>query len=120
MSRIIKKMVISIFISIVVTVVAVAAFSLALPHIGAADKVSGILGWVMRFFSCSLAAFLCARGSKSKGLITGAVAGLFYALVLFALNGMASREIMPAMMAIKNLSICVLCGAIGGVLGINI
>ncbi len=120
MSNILKKMAVSIFISLVVTLVVTAAFSLALPHIGAADKISDILGWALRIFSCSLAAFLCARGSKSRGFITGAIAGLLYAIVLFALNGAASGQIMPVMQAIKNLSVCVLCGAIGGILGINI
>ncbi len=119
MSRILKKMAISIFISLVVTLIVTAAFSLALPHIGAADKISDVLGWILRIFSCLLAAFLCARGSKSKGFITGAAVGLFYALVLFSLNGAVSRQILPMMQAIKNLSLCVLSGAIGGILGIN-
>lgn len=119
MGNILKKMVVSLFISLVVTLVLTAAFSLALPHISAADKISGILGWILRIFSCLLAAFLCARGSKSKGFITGALVGLLYALVLFSLNGIVSKEIMPLLFAIKNLSVCVLCGAIGGILGVN-
>lgn len=119
MGNIVKKMAVSLLVSLVVTLVLTAAFSLALPHIGAADKISGILGYVLRIFSCVLAAFLCARGSKSKGLITGALAGLFYAFVLFALNGVASKEIMPLVPAIKNLSVCILSGAIGGIIGIN-
>ena len=119
MSKILKKMAVSVFISLVVTLVVTAAFSLALPHFGAADKISDVLGWALRILVCFLAAFLCARGSKSKGFITGALTGLFCALVLFALNGVVTRQIMPMLSAIKNLSLCVLSGAIGGILGIN-
>lgn len=119
MSKIFKKMAVSLLVSLMVTIIAAAAFSLALPHISSADKISDFLGWALRLLVCFLAAFLCARGSKSKGFITGALTGLFCALVLFALNGVVSKQIMSMLSAIKNLSVCVLCGAIGGILGIN-
>ena len=119
MNNILKRMFFSVLISLVVVLILAAAFSLALPYISRADKIATVLGWVLRSLACLFTAFLCVKGSRSKGLIKGMAVGFIYAVFILLLSMAMGEHMMKLTQMAKILSVCVLCGAIGGVWGVN-
>lgn len=71
------------------------------------------------YFSAFLAAFLCGRKSKGRGFLTGIVTATVYMAVLLALGGLFFKTMVSFPVLIKALVPCALCGAVGGILGIN-
>ena len=70
-------------------------------------------------FTTFLAAFLCARVTKRKGLVTGVISALVYEILI----------VLPSMLIHFDFSLMELCvlmaqsavsGAIGGILAINL
>lgn len=71
------------------------------------------------YFSAFLAAFLCGRKSKGRGFLTGIVTATIYMALLLVLGGLFFKTMVSLPVLIRTFLPCVLCGAIGGILGIN-
>ncbi len=72
---------------------------------------------------CALGVLLCGfiagRHSEKGGLIAGAVSGLVYTFILWLIGGLASQTVSFGACAVTALVIGIVCGAAGGILGIN-
>ena len=70
-------------------------------------------------FTALLSSFLSARASSKKGLVTGIItAFLFFILVLTA-GKIFFKATHSLSFLLKNFGIIAICGAIGGIMGIN-
>lgn len=74
---------------------------------------------VITYLCVVLCGFRSARRRGSNGLLTGALSGLLYALVLYIVSCVVSSKVFFGTSTALTFLICVLCGAIGGVVGIN-
>ena len=57
--------------------------------------------------------------AEKGGLIAGAVSGLVYTFILWLIGGLASQTVSFGACAVTALVIGIVCGAAGGILGIN-
>ncbi len=104
-----KKYIFSILSSILVTIVILAlisvVFSFFSPALWLIQAVTHY-GYILPLF---LSAFLCARASSGKGLLTGIITAILCLLAISLSPGVF----------LKRLPLGLLLGAIGGILGIN-
>lgn len=70
--------------------------------------------------SVGVCGFRAARHTKAHGLLSGAVAGLIYVILLYFTGSLAFGELSFSNASLLTIIICILSGAIGGILGINI
>lgn len=64
-----------------------------------------------------LAGFLAAKSSKEKGMLLGGFCGFIIFVVIFVVSSMFQFEV--GAKAVLKLAVCVLSGAIGGIIGVN-
>ncbi len=75
---------------------------------------------VITYLCVGVCGFRVARRSGSNGLLSGAMAGFFYTLVLYLIGCIVFAEISFSTSVLLTAVICVLCGAVGGVIGVNV
>ncbi len=74
---------------------------------------------VITYLCVGICGFRCARRSGSNGLLMGAVSGLSYAVVLYLVGAIVFGELSFNTSILLTMLICVLCGGVGGVIGVN-
>ncbi len=82
------------------------------------ETVSVIVGAITNI-CIAICGFRAARHSGVHGLLSGAVAGLIYVVLLYLAGSLAFGELGFSSSAALSVVISVLCGAIGGIIGIN-
>lgn len=74
---------------------------------------------IVTYLCVGICGFRAARHSGANGLVSGVLAGFIYVFLLFAVGCCAYAEIHMGVPEILTIIICILCGAVGGVIGIN-
>ena len=74
---------------------------------------------IITYLCVGVCGFRGARKSGSNGLLMGAISGLSYGVVLYLIGAIAFGELSFNTSILLTLLICVLCGAVGGVMGVN-
>ena len=74
----------------------------------------------MYCFSALIAAILCTYGAHSRGLVKGMVSADIYTAILLLCGMIFFGNACSTHTFIKILAVSSLCGALGGVIGINI
>lgn len=74
---------------------------------------------VITYLCVGICGFRSARHTGSNGLLAGALAGLVYVIILYVIGCIAFAEISFSTSAALTAVICVVCGAIGGIVGVN-
>lgn len=74
---------------------------------------------VITYFCVGICGFRSARYSGSNGLLAGALAGLVYVIILYFIGCIAFTKFTFSMSAALTAVICIICGAIGGIVGVN-
>lgn len=82
----------------------------AIPVISTATKLIGAL----------VAGFVPAKRSGNRGIITGAVSGLLYILIIVITAALTTQEQFFGMNVLTTALLCVLSGALGGIFGVNL
>lgn len=80
--------------------------------------VSLIVGFITNL-CIAFCGFRAARHSGVHGLLSGAISGLVYVILLYFAGSIAFGELGFSYSAALSVIICVLSGAIGGIIGIN-
>lgn len=80
--------------------------------------VSLVVG-VVTYLCVGFCGFRAARKSGSNGLVSGAIAGAVYVVLLYFIGCIAFADFSFGMSVLLTAVICILCGAIGGVVGVN-
>lgn len=85
-------------------------------HEAVLDLVVGAITYI----SVGICGFRAARHTGNRGLLSGAIAGLIYALLLYLVGSIAFGDFSFSSSSALAACISVLCGAFGGLVGINI
>ena len=109
------------------TVVIAYAFSVILLVITAliamfqsmSDRGIGIMVNVVTALGAMLCGFLTGRKAERGGLVAGAVCGIVYTFLLWLAGSLVSGSFSIGIKALTMQIIGVLCGAFGGIIGIN-
>lgn len=114
-----KKYIISFILAFIITLAALAAASIAFTFLPPpAWLVEGLHDYAF-LISGFAAAFLCARASSGRGFITGIISADIYIALLVILGGLVFKNSAPALSVIRIFTLGSVCGAVGGILGIN-
>lgn len=83
------------------------------------DKGIGIMVNTVTALGVTMCGFLNGRRSARGGLIAGAVSGVIYTLLLCLIGNLATKNMTFGVNAITAQIIGIVCGAVGGIIGIN-
>lgn len=83
------------------------------------DQAIAIIANSVTALGVFLCGFMSGRHFASRGLIFGAICGIIYALLLMIIGNLASGTMSFGTEALTALGIGILCGAVGGIVGIN-
>ena len=83
------------------------------------EAIVSLLVAAVTYISIGVCGFRAARHLGRSGLLSGALSGLIYVIVLYLIGGIAFGDFGISYSSAITMLICVLCGAIGGVIGIN-
>ena len=83
------------------------------------DKSISIAANIVTALGVLLCGFMSGRHFSSKGLVFGAICGIFYSGLLCLIGNLAAQNIHFGSSAVTALIIGVVCGAVGGIAGIN-
>ena len=83
------------------------------------DSGISILVNIVTAISTTLAGFLSGRHFNGKGIFFGALSGIVYTLLLWISGNIISGDINLGFSFLTSIIIGLLCGAVGGICGIN-
>lgn len=118
MSRRVKAETAGVLTGTVISVLIVALMSFIFVKIGTVPDTAAV--------PCALAAlcigaflggYICAKTAGSFGMMMGALSGFFLFVILLAAGCAAGSE--PGIVSLLRLAAAVLCGALGGIAGVN-
>ena len=102
-----------------VTVILAALLSAIFGFVGVSDSATEKIQCGAKYFSAFLAGLLCARGGKKRGWLTGSCAALVYTAALCGIGMCIYGTQAANPYILRQLGIAALCGAVGGIVGIN-
>lgn len=115
----IKKYILSVLVSFLVTFVFLGVVSLIFSFFPPAMWLLNIFCRYSIFLTVLLSAFLSARASSGQGLMTGITAALLCLLTAALIGCLIFKSGNFPYSLLRNLPIGILCGGAGGILGIN-
>ena len=114
-----KKYAVSFIISLCLTLVLLSALSIIFSFLAPPSWLLDSFHNYIFIFSAFIAAFLCAKASSGRGFLTGIIASNLYILLLIALGGLVFKNSLESLSFVKIFIPGTICGAVGGILGIN-
>lgn len=110
-----KNMMLSFALTVVLLLVAAWISTLmTLPR-----EITSLAVSVITYLCIGICGFREAKRIGTNGLLSGAVCGLVYAVILFLIGCIAKGEASFGTATVLTAGICVMCGAIGGIIGVN-
>lgn len=106
-------------IAYVISVILLVMTALIATFQSVSDKGIGIMVNVVTAIGVMLCGFLTGRRSDKGGLLAGAVSGVVYTLLLCLIGNLVARNFSPGINVITAQIIGVVCGSVGGIIGIN-
>lgn len=116
----VRRCFVSLVLAFVLTVLLIAIFALALCYSPIPEAWVTRIAQVITLVSVALAGSLCAYGAPARGYLTGAVSGLCYMVILYAVGFLIYGRISISVQTVVQLLYGILAGAIGGIIGINL
>ncbi|MBQ9757349.1 MAG: TIGR04086 family membrane protein [Clostridia bacterium] len=83
------------------------------------DQAISIVANSVTALGVFLCGFMSGRHFSSRGLVFGAICGVIYAVLLLIIGNLASGTMSFGTDALTALAIGIICGAVGGIVGIN-
>lgn len=83
------------------------------------DKAIGLCAKLVCALGTMICGFLSGRFSEKGGLAAGAISGTVYTSVLWIMGGILSRTVSFGAECAAALVVGVVCGSVGGIVGIN-
>lgn len=111
----IKGVVISYFLSVVLLFI----FSIIAVYSSLSDYMVNIGVNIITALSLIICGFIAAKGVKRAGLLNGAFSGIMYAVILYFIGCAVNLRFEISLSAVTVFVMSIICGAFGGVLGIN-
>lgn len=114
----IKSVAIGTVSGIIITLILTLIFAFVISSSSISLKVSGFIATLILVISSFLSGFISSRIRAEKGLITGALTGFTFYLIIVILSLMILRSAVTSSLVIK-LAILCFSSSIGGLLGVN-
>jgi len=83
------------------------------------DQAISIMANLVTALGVFFCGFMSGRHFSSRGLIFGAICGVIYSALLCLIGNLASGTMSFGTSALTALAIGLICGAVGGIVGIN-
>lgn len=115
----IKKYAVSFLVSFVITLILLVVLSVIFSFLPPPPALLRGINNCCAFFSSSLAAFFSARHGKGRGFVTGIFSSVIYMAILMGIGGVVFKTTVSFPVLIRIFTLTSLCGAVGGILGIN-
>lgn len=110
----------SVIKAMLITALALLILTLFMYYGNVSDSVSGACCTVATFMSVFCAGFMTARRKRCAGVLSGAVAGVMYVLIMLLSGGLIAGNFAITSETVKMLVISVFGSIVGGILGVNI
>lgn len=112
------SMVTSLVCGVAVTVLCLLAFSFVMTRFDTSDGIVSAMSSVALCVGSYFASFLVARRHRKNGLVTGILCGVIVFAVTF-LVGVIFMKVSLSMGIFPKAVMLLVCGAIGGIIGVN-
>ena len=118
-SKFIRSIGFGVFFCLLLSIILICVFAVLIMSVGllSADITDYIMLGVLSV-SCLFGGFIAAKINKSQGFLCGLVTGVFV-FILTTILGLARFTETITMLTLLRLIFTLLCGSIGGILGIN-
>ncbi len=102
------------------TVVIFLLFAVLLTFTGLSEGMIPVISTVTQALGALIAGFMSAKGAGSRGFLSGVVAGALYVLFIWMIASLVGGGVYVGRHYLTMLGFSAFCGAIGGVLGVNL
>lgn len=108
-------------ISIIFTLICLTVFSALLTYTNLSESLIQPVVISVTGISIFVGSFFVTRKIKKNGIIKGIAVGLIYILVIYVISSVVNNANFALNMgSIVMIAIGILCGAIGGIIGVNV
>ncbi|MBO5733453.1 MAG: TIGR04086 family membrane protein [Clostridia bacterium] len=107
-------------IAVLLTVGVFAIFALLLSYTTIGENTIPYIAYCTEFAGAVVCGFISAKRAGTRGIITGAIAGFLYILIMWIVASLASDGFFVSPHILTMLALAVIAGAIGGILGVNL
>ena len=107
-------------ISAAATVLVFLVFAFFLAYTGLPESAIPVIATVTEAIGALIAGFKTAKGNRSRGFLSGLLAGAVYMLIIWVIASLAGDGVYVGKHFFTMLGFSALGGAIGGILGVNL
>ena len=108
-------------ISIIFTLISLTVFSALLTYTNLSESLIQPVVISVTGISIFVGSFFATRKIKKNGIIKGIAVGLIYILLIYVISSVVNNANFALNMgSIVMIAIGILCGAIGGIIGVNV
>ena len=109
----------ALLLSFLITFSLILILSLFLTYSNLSDTIinPGII--IISGISVLVGGFNVSRKNKGKGILNGGILGIIYIIILFLISSILNSSFSVNISSLIMISICIIAGAIGGILGVN-
>ena len=102
------------------TVVVFLVSAILLSYTSLPEDAIPVISTATKLIGACVSGFVPTRRSGNRGIITGAVSGLLYILIIVITAALTTQEQFFGMNVLITALLCVLSGALGGIFGVNL
>ncbi len=109
-----------ILIAFLFTVVVFLVSAVLLSYTSLPEESIPVISTAVKLIGALISGFIPAKKSGNRGILTGALSGLLYILIIFITASLTTPESVFNMKILTTALLCVLSGALGGIFGVNL
>ena len=107
-------------VSVSVTLLALIILSLVITYTPLSEAFADIAVAVITYIAIAAGSFSAARGTSGRGWLTGIFSASVYILLMWLVSSLMQGNIHTESSTIVHIIISIICGAFGGIVGINV
>ena len=106
-------------IAVVLTLAVFLVFAFILSYTPLSEGSIAYIAYITEILGAAVAGFIPAKRAGTKGLLTGALSGILYILIIWIIASLASDGFFIGRHILTMVAISVAAGAVGGISGVN-
>ena len=110
----------SFIIEMIISILGMLILAIILSKTSLSDSIMGNVIIGISSFSIGIGGLLSSRKLQIKGILCGALQGIFYMAVLYLISSIASQNFSLGLEGIMMVLIGTVSGAVGGIIGANL
>ena len=103
----------------IITLIALLAAAEVFSVFSVPREITALTVKIITYICIGICAFKGARRKGNNGLVFGAFFGLLYVTILYFISSAVNGDFTISTSLLTGVLICVSCGALGGILGVN-